>query len=159
MFTKNVLFIGGSSLLYCPRVTHPSHCIHVISLTGYQVYKKRCHHGSDDSDSEAPSLEGDQVKVKDGAVDSSAFEFNEHGSSKKKSQDDINNTKMWDQRVSWAERETMNFGFGHSQGRKSREKCSCLARICILKVHVAHVTKLWNKHIGRHPMTWHYNDS
>lgn len=64
----------------------------VVLVGGYRIYKKRCHHGSDDSDSEAPSLEGDQEKVKDGAVDNSAFEFNEYYRSIEK-KDDVN-TKM-----------------------------------------------------------------
>lgn len=53
----------------------------VMSVGGYQLYKKRFGKGSDDTDSETPSIEAGEdepEKKKDGAWDNKAFELNEN---------------------------------------------------------------------------------
>uniref|UniRef100_A0A3Q3XAF7 Ileal sodium/bile acid cotransporter n=1 Tax=Mola mola TaxID=94237 RepID=A0A3Q3XAF7_MOLML len=55
----------------------------VLFVGGYQLYKKHCHCGSDDADSEAVSLEGGGAKVKDFALENSAFDSDENGCEEK----------------------------------------------------------------------------
>lgn len=62
-------------------VTALSHCIRVLSCTGYQAYKKCFERGS--ADGEAPSLEGGSIKGKDYAVENSGFEFDNGGNEEK----------------------------------------------------------------------------
>lgn len=69
-------------------------CVHVLSPTGYQGYKKHFRRGSDDADTEAPSLEGGPVKVKDLAVENSGFELDENDSSEEKNKDPGKNTAL-----------------------------------------------------------------
>ncbi|XP_075938088.1 ileal sodium/bile acid cotransporter [Anarhichas minor] len=62
----------------------------VLSVGAYQVYKKRCGHGSADADTEAPSLEagdGESGTKKGHAVGNSAFEFDDNGISEEKGKD------------------------------------------------------------------------
>ncbi|XP_069001625.1 ileal sodium/bile acid cotransporter [Embiotoca jacksoni] len=53
----------------------------VISVGSYRAYRRSCGHGSEDADSEAPSLEDDQTKQKDYALENTAFEFDENRNS------------------------------------------------------------------------------
>ncbi|XP_044072543.1 ileal sodium/bile acid cotransporter [Siniperca chuatsi] len=69
----------------------------IISVGGYQAYKKSCCRSSADTDSEAPSLEagdGGPAKEKDYAVENSAFEFDENGNSEEKGKDINRNTQL-----------------------------------------------------------------
>ncbi|XP_074551395.1 ileal sodium/bile acid cotransporter [Halichoeres trimaculatus] len=70
----------------------------VMSVGGYQLYKKKFGKGLDDTDSEAPSIEaGDDEpeKKKEGAWDNNAFEFNESAGSEEKSKGlKTSNTKL-----------------------------------------------------------------
>lgn len=68
---------------------------HAFSSIGYQLYKKHCHCGSDDADSEAVSLEGGGAKVKDFALENSAFDSDENGC-KEKNKDISKDTQLWD---------------------------------------------------------------
>ncbi|XP_029315121.1 ileal sodium/bile acid cotransporter [Cottoperca gobio] len=62
----------------------------VISVGGYQTYKRFCGRGSVDADSEAPTLENadDESAKKNGhAVENSAFEFDDNGIIEEKGKD------------------------------------------------------------------------
>lgn len=110
-------------------MTDLSDCVHVLSPTGYQLYKRRCKHGSADADSEAPSLEGDQAKVKDYAMENSAFDFDENGSSKVKNTDNSKNTQMWDHQRSHAGRKSVDLVFSHFQVWMEKTKNLCVSRL------------------------------
>ncbi|KAI3355932.1 hypothetical protein L3Q82_004477 [Scortum barcoo] len=69
----------------------------VLSVGGYQAYKKCFGRGSADADSEAPSLEaGDSepAKVKDYGVENSAFELDENGNNEEKDKSTNKHTKL-----------------------------------------------------------------
>ncbi|KAM9347690.1 ileal sodium/bile acid cotransporter [Symphorus nematophorus] len=69
----------------------------VISVGGYQLYKRSCARGSADEDSEAPSLEagdGEKDKDKDYAVENSAFECDEYGRGGEKEKGIDKNTQL-----------------------------------------------------------------
>lgn len=64
---------------------------HVCSLTGYQIYKKKC--GGGNANAEA-ALEGDQEKAKDFALDNHAYENDDYDGDKEKVKDSDKNTKL-----------------------------------------------------------------
>lgn len=114
-------------------MTDLSYCIHVLSPTGYQLYKKRCQHGSADADSEAPSLEGDQAKVKDYAMENNAFDFDENSSNEVKNRDITHpNTQMWDHQGSYAGRKSVDLVFSHFQVWIKKQKAFVFPDYCPL---------------------------
>ncbi|KAK2839421.1 hypothetical protein Q5P01_013161 [Channa striata] len=72
----------------------------VVAVTfvgGYQLYKRLCSCGSEDADSEAPSVEADDtdpVKEKGCALDNRAFEFDENVKSEGKGKSTDKNTQL-----------------------------------------------------------------
>lgn len=63
----------------------------VCTLTGFQLYKKRC--GGGNANAEA-ALEGEQEKAKDFALDNHAYEKDEKDDDKETSKDSDKNTKL-----------------------------------------------------------------